>query len=89
VIIFNNQGYAAVKQATLGIHPNGWACRTDTFPLSQIHPAFDYSKICEAFGGYGEEVTDPDQVRPALERAMDVLLREKHQVVLNMVCAVP
>jgi acetolactate synthase I/II/III large subunit len=87
VIIFNNQGYAAVKQATIGTHPDGWASRTDTFPLSQLPPAFDYSKICEVFGGYGEEVTEPDQVRPALERAMNIVLREKRQAVLNMVCA--
>ena len=88
VIIYNNQGYAAVKQATLGTHPDGWASRSNSFPLSRFHPAAEYGKICEAFGGYGEEVTDPEQVRPALERAMNVILREKRQAVLNMVCAV-
>jgi acetolactate synthase I/II/III large subunit len=89
VIIFNNQGYAAVKQATLGTHPDGWAKRTNNFPLSQLPSAPGYGKICEVFGGYGEDVTDPDQVRPALERAMNVVLREKRQAVLNMVCAAP
>jgi acetolactate synthase I/II/III large subunit len=88
VIIYNNQGYAAVKQATLGTHPDGWAARTDSFPLTRLHPTAKYEKICEAFGGYGEEVTDPNQVRPALERAMNVILKEKRQAVLNMVCAV-
>jgi acetolactate synthase I/II/III large subunit len=28
-----------------------------------------YDKVVEAFGGYGETVTDPNQIRPALERA--------------------
>jgi acetolactate synthase I/II/III large subunit len=28
-----------------------------------------YDKVVEAFGGYGETVTDPKQIRPALERA--------------------
>jgi acetolactate synthase-1/2/3 large subunit len=28
-----------------------------------------YDKVVEAFGGYGETVTEPDQIRPALERA--------------------
>jgi acetolactate synthase-1/2/3 large subunit len=28
-----------------------------------------YHKMVEALGGYGEEVTKPDQIRPALERA--------------------
>jgi acetolactate synthase-1/2/3 large subunit len=28
-----------------------------------------YDKVVEAFGGHGEHVTEPDQLRPALERA--------------------
>jgi thiamine pyrophosphate-dependent acetolactate synthase large subunit-like protein len=28
-----------------------------------------YDKICEALGGYGEYVTQPEEIRPALERA--------------------
>src|SRR5207245_5545638 len=29
-----------------------------------------YDKMVEAFGGYGEFVEKPDQIRPAIERAM-------------------
>ena len=29
----------------------------------------DYAKIMDGLGGYGERVTDPAQIRPALERA--------------------
>ncbi|MFX0105488.1 MAG: thiamine pyrophosphate-dependent enzyme, partial [Candidatus Hodarchaeota archaeon] len=32
-------------------------------------PEFDYAKAAEAFGCYGEVVTDPDEIKPALERA--------------------
>ena len=28
-----------------------------------------YDKVVEAFGGYGETVTDPNEIRPALDRA--------------------
>jgi Thiamine pyrophosphate enzyme, C-terminal TPP binding domain len=28
-----------------------------------------YDKVAEAFGGHGELVTDPNEIRPALERA--------------------
>ena len=28
-----------------------------------------YDKVVEALGGHGELVTEPDQIRPALERA--------------------
>jgi acetolactate synthase-1/2/3 large subunit len=30
-----------------------------------------YDQLAEALGGYGERVTRPDQIRPALERAME------------------
>lgn len=30
----------------------------------------DFSKFSEAFGGWGERVTDPDQIRPAFQRAL-------------------
>jgi acetolactate synthase-1/2/3 large subunit len=29
-----------------------------------------YDKVVEALGGYGENVTEPAQIRPALERAV-------------------
>jgi thiamine pyrophosphate-dependent acetolactate synthase large subunit-like protein len=33
--------------------------------------AFDYARCAESFGCYGESVTEPDELQPALERAMD------------------
>ncbi|NHJ23735.1 MAG: thiamine pyrophosphate-binding protein [Candidatus Lokiarchaeota archaeon] len=32
-------------------------------------PAFDYAKCAESFGCYGEVVTDPNEIKPAFERA--------------------
>ena len=34
-------------------------------------PKPDYGRLAEAFGGYGETVTDPAEVKPALLRALD------------------
>ena len=31
----------------------------------------DYAKIMDGMGGYGERVTDPEEIRPALERAFN------------------
>ncbi|MBW1945741.1 MAG: hypothetical protein JRJ51_23355, partial [Deltaproteobacteria bacterium] len=86
IIIYNNQSYFAVKRATRGLHPNGVAVRKEVFPLSELKPAGDYEKICEAFGGYGERVESPDQVAPALERALHAVKKEGRQAVLNMIC---
>ena len=38
-------------------------------PATQLAPT-RYDKVVEAFGGYGELVTEPAQIRPALERAL-------------------
>lgn len=38
-------------------------------PATRLAPT-RYDKIVEAFGGHGEHVTEPSQIRPALERAL-------------------
>lgn len=89
VIVYNNQCYEAVKGATRAQHPDGWAARTDQFPLSELQPTAHFEKICEAFGGYGERVETPDQVEPALERALYAVKQEKRQALLNIICKHP
>jgi thiamine pyrophosphate-dependent acetolactate synthase large subunit-like protein len=32
---------------------------------------FDYARCAESFGCYGESVTEPDELQPALRRAVD------------------
>ncbi len=86
VVIFNNQSYRAVQRGTRYVYPDGWASRANRFPLSDLSATANYEKICEAFGGYGERVEEPDQVGPALERALKVVREEKRQAVLNMIC---
>ena len=35
-------------------------------------PAFDFAKCAEAFGCYGEVVTDPNEIKPAFEKALNM-----------------
>ena len=89
IIVYNNQCWHAVKRATRAVHPEGWAVGTNHFPLSELEAAANYEKICEAFGGYGERVEAPEQVGPALERALYAVKHEKRQALLNMICKHP
>jgi acetolactate synthase-1/2/3 large subunit len=89
VIVYNNQCYFAVKRATRALHPEGWAVKTNHFPLSELPVTAHYEKVCEAFGGYGERVEDPEQVGPAIERALHVVRQEKRQALLNIICKHP
>jgi acetolactate synthase-1/2/3 large subunit len=86
VVIFNNGCWGAVRKTTEGLFPKGWAKKTGSFPLSDLKPSPAYEKIVEAHGGYGERVERPDQVRPALQRALKAVREERRQAVLNVIC---
>ena len=86
VVIFNNGCWGAVRKTTEGLFPSGWAKKTGNFPLSDLKPSPAYEKIVEAHGGYGERVERPDQVRPALLRALKAVKEEGRQAVLNVIC---
>lgn len=43
-----------------------------------------FSKFAEMIGGYGEEVREPDQIRPALERAREAIAKTGKCAVVNV-----
>ena len=89
IVIFNNQCWGAVRGAAASVHPEGWAVKTNHFPLSELSPTPAYEVICQANGGYGERVEEPDEVLPALKRALHAVKEEKRQAVLNVICKHP
>lgn len=89
VVIFNNQCWGAVRRATQSVHPQGWAVKTNHFPLSELSPTPAFELICQANGGYGERVEEPAEVLPALQRALTVVREEQRQAVLNVICKHP
>jgi len=85
-IVCNNAIWHSTKAATQQVMPDGWAVSTGNFPLTELAPSPRYEKIVEAHGGYGEMVDDPQEVLPALKRALKVVKEEKRQAVLNVIC---
>jgi acetolactate synthase-1/2/3 large subunit len=71
-IVADNRVWNAVRRATIGQYPEGAAAMTSRLPLSSLAPTPDYTKLVEAYGGHGEHVAEPEELRPALERAMKV-----------------
>ena len=84
-VVWNNSQWGAVANATRQVFPEGWAARTSNFPFSDLSPSLDFEKICEAAGGYGERVEDPEEVIPALQRGLHAVRVEKRTAVLNMI----
>jgi acetolactate synthase I/II/III large subunit len=68
-IVMDNTGWNAVKQSTLRVYPEGEAKTANEFE-SQLAPKVHFTKVGEAFGAYGEEVSDPAEVPAALARAV-------------------
>jgi acetolactate synthase-1/2/3 large subunit len=87
-IIFNNRVWNAVKRSVLSHAPDGWAKRTG-MPLTELDPPPDYELICQASGGHAEKVEDPTKLPTALARGLEIVRRERRQVLLNVMCKKP
>ena len=88
-IIFNNKAWGAVQEANSRMYPEGRTRRVDQVPLSTLEPSPHFELLVKASGGYAERVARPEEVRPALERALRAVRNEGRQAVLNMVCKSP
>jgi len=73
VVLFDNAGYFSQKNDVVREYPDGWAVRTRKFAGTSITPIPDYAMLAKAFGGYGEKVDRPRDVRVALERGLAAL----------------
>jgi acetolactate synthase-1/2/3 large subunit len=69
-LVLDNGGWAAVKEATLRMHPDGEARRLDAYQ-SQLAQGMAFAKIAEAAGAYGETLTEPSEVTGAIRRCLD------------------
>ena len=69
VLLLDNTGWSAVKESTLRVFPQGEAKSADKFQAGLLADA-EFAKVGEAFGAYGEKVTNPDDVPAALARAV-------------------
>ncbi|MDH3600967.1 MAG: thiamine pyrophosphate-requiring protein, partial [Candidatus Tectomicrobia bacterium] len=88
-VVYNNRVWNAVRRANLGMYPNGWAAKTNHFPLSELQPSPQFEVLVTASGGYGECVERAADVQPALQRALKAVREEGRQAVLNMICKHP
>jgi acetolactate synthase-1/2/3 large subunit len=77
VVLFNNAGYLSQKGDVIREYPDGWAVRQNRFPGLSITPRPDYPALARAFGGYGESVERPSEVRAALKRGLGAVSEGK------------
>jgi acetolactate synthase-1/2/3 large subunit len=75
VVVFDNAGYLSQKMDVANAYPEGWAVRSRRFVGTSIRPRPDYALLARAYGGHGETVENPGEVRAALTRGLDAVAR--------------
>lgn len=82
-IVLDNGGWQAVKEAVLRVYPEGAAARGDEFQARLQGQQRHFEQVAQAFGAYGERVSEPDQVQGAIARALKAV-DDGRSAVLNV-----
>lgn len=83
-VVFNNARWAAVHRSTLAMYPKGIAAGMKEPPFATLEPSPRFEKTVEASGGYGARVDEPQDLLPALQRALEVVKKEQRQALVNV-----
>jgi acetolactate synthase-1/2/3 large subunit len=82
-VIFNNGHYRSMQMGTEFLYPQGAAVSNRNHVSAQIAPNPDYGQLAVMFGGHGEKVDDPAQIRAAVGRAV-AAVREGRPAILDV-----
>jgi acetolactate synthase I/II/III large subunit len=69
-VVLDNGGWQAVKEAVLRVYPKGAAAQGNEFQARLQGQQRHFERIAQAFGGYGECVSDPADVPAAIARCL-------------------
>jgi acetolactate synthase-1/2/3 large subunit len=83
-VVLNNAGYGAVRHAVLDMYPTGYAAKADDIPLTALSPSPDFALVARACRAHAETVTDGAALPEALARAIDVVMVEHRQALLDV-----
>lgn len=72
-VVFQNLAYSTGTTSLARFYPEGYSLREQDFEGGWIEPPPDLARMAESVGAYGENVSEPEQVRPALQRALKLV----------------
>lgn len=72
-VVYQNLAYSTGTVALARFYPDGFSVRQGDFEGGWIDPPPDLARLAESVGAYGENVSEPEQVRPALERGVKMV----------------
>jgi acetolactate synthase-1/2/3 large subunit len=85
-IIYNNSLYGAVRGATMQMFKDGAAGQDNGMFMADLTPSPSFDAAVKAQGGHAERVEKASELAGALARARDVVMKEKRQALVNVIC---
>lgn len=82
-VVLDNGGWQAVKEAVLRVYPDGEAAQANEFQARLQGQERHFEQVAQAFGAYGECVSDPADVPQAIARCLQAL-QDGRAAVLNV-----
>jgi acetolactate synthase I/II/III large subunit len=82
-VILDNGGWQAVKEAVLRIYPDGAAAQANEFQARLQGEHRQFEQVAQAFGAYGEYLSEPSEVSAAIARCLAAVDRGQ-AAVLNV-----
>lgn len=81
-VMFDNQGYAATKEAIRSVAPDGYARKTGEYPACDL-PTLpqQYARLAEAMGLWARTVDDPAELLATLQDALTEVRRGRSALV--------
>lgn len=70
VVVFNNGRYLSMETSLIKYFPDGAAKKTGVHYGAEIGPRPDYQYYGKAHGGYGYRVSNPAEIKAAIENAL-------------------
>lgn len=83
IVVFNNNGYEAMKREHQAYYPDGVAAAKDIFHGKPV-TGFDYAEAVKPFGAFGRRVDKPAELGPALKEGMKAV-KDGKTALLNVI----
>jgi acetolactate synthase I/II/III large subunit len=85
MVIFNNERYGAVRNATMAMFASGAAGRENGLGLADLAPSPPFERYAEAHGAFAARVQHSADLPAALASARNAVLNEKRHALVNVV----
>lgn len=84
VVVGNNREWGAVRAATLGLYPHGFASKMNVVPATSLSPTPSFRAVAEAGKLHTALVTDGHNLLAELEKAVEFIRREKRGALVEV-----